>query len=870
MGEDYSLKLELVRMGFRNSFRRRRVAAFTILSIAISVSLLYTAFSASNGLQSSANIFLQESLSPVDIVITATTWGVPITEAHSSSILSMPGVSNVVPRIEEYGFVRNGSEQTYILVSGMDLESESHIGRLSVSQGELDLDEDGCFLTRQASEILNLTLGDELSINLSSGLHFFNVTGIGHAIDKGVVGPMVIISLEKAWEVYNIRYADNSFNKLMVEVYDLFEIPVLKYQIESNVGPDFRISNMKAYHLEIAEAFLSQARLILYTLVMIACFIAAFRVFSSFANVFGERRHETGVMLAFGTARKNMLVKLLAEVGTIGIAGSVIGALVGIAIGTVVLQFMVLASQIAAVAPTTQFFQATSVLDPMSLVMAGTAGFSLALLSGLLPAWRAINEPVVRSLGAGAIPATQQGGAISERARRFLHLGIAVTAVLMCSVVLIQIVSDLFRLYIIQDDNIRVLSIPAFILAVVAISPKVQGSTRLLDSVALRASQSTRWLSGKNLRRNTLSSFLVFNLFAAATVMFLASTNVGYVITESWKENVGGQTTPANVVVYLEEPAPIDVFEQVTALQHVTDAVPLNQDLKDLRHSTQNEPGLVFGVQPEGFDQMVSLAMVESINKSRGLEIANETMSCIISEYGAQVLAVEIGSKIQIDDGANVTVVGICASDVPVFVVAVFHPTFIIVSTDTWATLHGGSFTVGSILIESSNPYATVDEVDDIPGLHPVLVSQLEADYQSALKSVQLIVDSSLIALFLATLVSALLSSLSITSTRRREIGLLAAFGMKDKDIAWALASENAVAMTGGVITGAVAGFVVELALSDIIVRYGGSLLALIDIRTVFLVVFSLLVSIVSAYYAIRRSTKTEVVRLLRDLGRSD
>ncbi|MHA2213141.1 MAG: hypothetical protein ACW992_08280, partial [Candidatus Thorarchaeota archaeon] len=73
MGEDYSLKLELVRMGFRNSFRRRRVAAFTILSIAISVSLLYTAFSASNGLQSSANIFLQESLSPVDIVITATT-----------------------------------------------------------------------------------------------------------------------------------------------------------------------------------------------------------------------------------------------------------------------------------------------------------------------------------------------------------------------------------------------------------------------------------------------------------------------------------------------------------------------------------------------------------------------------------------------------------------------------------------------------------------------------------------------------------------------------------------------------------------------------------------------------------------------------
>ncbi|UCE09264.1 MAG: FtsX-like permease family protein [Candidatus Thorarchaeota archaeon] len=864
------MRLELARMGFRNAFRRKQIAAFTVLSIAISVSLLYTALSASTSLQRSANMFLQDTLSPVDITVTATKWGVPITEQHASSIRVLPGVTNLVPRIEEYGFVRNGSVEVYLAIVGLNLTQESHIGGFDLTDGDMDLAGSGCFVTEQARALLNLSLGDELGINLAPGLHFFNVTGFGLVTDKGILGPVVFISMERAWEIYHIRYPDHSFNKLMVEVLDLFEIPILKHRIESIVGADFRVSNLKAYHLEIAQSFISQARLILFTLVVIACFIAVFRVFSSYANVFGERRYETGVMLAFGTARRSMLIQLLSEVGTIGLMGCIFGLGAGIAIGLIVLRFLVLVSQIAAVAPTTQFFQATTVLDPMSLLVAGTVGFSLAILAGLLPAWRAINEPVIKSLGAGSIPKTEQSGAVSEKTRRLLHLGISAFAVLTCSVVIIQILSDLFRLYIVQDDNIRVLSIPAFILAVIALSPKLQGSIRLLDSISTRASQSSRWLSRKNLRRNTLSSFLVFNLFSAATVMFLASTNVGYVITESWKQNVGGQTTSANVVAYMEEPAPINLLEQVTALSHVTSVVPINQDLTDLRHSTQNFPGLVFGVQPEGFDQLASLAILESVNKSRGLEIVEDTMSAVVSDYGAQVLDVEIGSEIYIGDGSSVTVVGICSSAVPVFVVAVFHPTFVIVSTDTWAAIAGEPFAIGSLLIESSSPNETVEELSDIPGVHPVLVSQLEADYQSALQSVQLIADSSLIALFVATLVSALLSSLAITSTRRREIGLMAAFGMKDTDIAWTLASENAVAMTSGVITGVVAGLIVEIALSDIIVRYGGALLALIDIRTAFLVVFSLLTSLVMAYYTIRRSTQTEVIRLLRDLSRRD
>jgi hypothetical protein len=265
---------------------------------------------------------------------------------------------------------------------------------------------------------------------------------------------------------------------------------------------------------------------------------------------------------------------------------------------------------------------------------------------------------------------------------------------------------------------------------------------------------------------------------------------------------------------------------------------------------------------------MASLGMMDSLNASRGLEIINDPLSCVISDYGAGALDAGLGDEIQVGESANLTVAAICASSVPVFVVTVVEPIFVIVGVETWAAVKGIPFAVGSLLIDSSDPVSTVAQLEVIPGLHPVLVSAIEADYLSALQSVQLVADASLLALFVATSASALLSSWAIASTRRREIGMLAALGMKSKDIAHTLAAENAVAMIGGVVVGFVAGLFVELAIAEIVVRFGGSVPALIDWRSASLISFSLVVSIVLAFVAIRRATKARVIDLLRDLDR--
>ena len=856
-------------MGFRNAFRRKRVAIFTVISISISVSLLYTALSASTSLQSSANLFLQETLSPVDITVSnGGQWNRRITVDMREEIERISGVTNTIPRIEEYVWVENGTENLYLILVGLDLKQEEHIGSLNATEGILNLSSTQCYLTREAITLLNISVGDELQLTTTAGFQFLNVSGYGLALDKGVIGPVVFVSLETAHSIYRVRYPDNSVGKLLVEVDDVFRTPSIVNHISHIIGDDFIVSNIKVYPLELANVFLTQARTILLALVAAACFIAVFRVFSAFAMVFNERRYETGVVLAFGAPRSKILLLFMSEIGAVGFIGAIFGGILGLAMGAIVVQFVILLLSIIAISPASNFIRSANTIDPMMFLLAGLAGILLTLFAGYLPAWRASRGNVVESLGTGPITPSQRKGAVSQKVRKRIHGVLVAISVLLVSLVLLQMLCDLFNLHWISSDIIRIASIPAFLVAIVTLSPKLANSELVIRPLVSRSSQVVQSMSRKNIRRNTLSGLIVFNLFVAVTVLFIASTNVGLAVTESWSANLGWQTSSANVVVYMDPPSQIDFIGEVENMANVTEAVAMDQRLGDLIGPINTEFGLIIGILPEGFTRLASLSLLEQENESQGFQAITEPSTCILSEYTADSLSVGVGDLIGIGAATNIRVVGVCESAVPVFVVSVVSPIFVIVGAETWEYVHEQDFMIGSILIDSSDPEATIADLMAAPNAHPVMVSSLEADYEAALSAIQVVVNASLATLFLATLASAFLSSWSIASTRRREIGMLSALGMTRNEIAQTLTAESASGMIAGVGVGAIIGLLVQVAISDIVIRFTGGVYSFIDLQIVLLVILSLIGSIGASYYAIGNTTKTRVVGLLRDLSR--
>jgi len=552
----------------------------------------------------------------------------------------------------------------------------------------------------------------------------------------------------------------------------------------------------------------------------------------------------------------------------IGTIGAIFGAILGTGLGFVVLQMLRVQVRITAIGTTVQYFNAPYVIDFTTLLLSGIAGVFLTVISGYLPAFRASREAVVKSLGIGLVGQQTSSLTISKKLKNTIWSGLSLVALSICGIVSIQAISDWFDLEWMSADWIRIMSIPAVLLTLAILSPKIATSTKLLSSISIRTNELVRVLSGKNLRRNTINALVIFNLFAAITVLFFVSANAGYAVTETWRYTVAGQTSSANVIAHIDPASDIEIVSQIESLPNVTRVVPANQEVNFFTHSGNIETGVILGVDPIGFEEMTSIGVVSSFNLTQGLSIVETPMTCVVSEYTARKLALELGDSIHLESGNNVTVAAICVSSVPVFVMTVISPVFMIISTETWSLIQGAPYLVGSLLIQTETPQNTASILSDMPGFLAVPISDLQEDILANIQYIQLIMDSSLLVLVGVTMASAILSGWALAQTRRREIGLLASMGMTDSEIALTMTLETSVAMIGGTIFGIIAGLLVEAALADILLRFGGSDIAFLDWRIALLIVFSLVSSTIAVYFAITKAADTEVVKLLREMSR--
>jgi len=859
----------LATLGLRNSLRRRKVLGLTLISIALSVSLLYTAVSASASLEHSANLFLKESLSPLDLRIHSTKWGKPISYDTWSSISRLPDVEQVFPRIEEYAWIENETSTVYVRFIAIDAVAESNVGSLNATQGTVELSFDACFLTLDAKEALETGVGEQLRLLTSAGLEYFNVTGCGLAIDKGVFGPIVFISLERAWDVYRIRYPDHSINRLYIELKDVFTSESVTDSLSVSLGEDYAVFNLKTYQIGVASVFLGQARTILFALVASACFVSVFRVFSSFAAVFGERRYETGILLAFGSSRKQVVSILLSEIGAVGLAGAALGAILGVGLAYIVLNTLVLILRISVVSQGSGMFSSAFSVDPISVAVASLAGIGLTLAAGAVPAVRAASEPVASSLSSGMPKFGSGRQFISLQMRRRLQGLLYVLSVVAFLPLAVQLISEDLGLRLLSEDWIRVASIPVMLLIVAALSPKLSSIRELMRIVTLRSEETVRYLSMRNLRRNTVTAIVVFNLFAASTVLFMASTNVNHVISYSWQSNMQGQTAVANILAYAESPKGVDTVNDMRGLKSVVSAVGMNQVIENTMMGQTIVLSLVIGTETLDFGRLASVSIIRSINESLDFGLLEVPSTCVISDYAARTYSLDLGSWVLTSSGANLTVVGICSSSIPIYVVAAIEPVFVIMGPESWAGHYGvGNFEVTTVLIESSNVTQTMTEFAAFAGIRTVIVSALQTDYASALQMIDVVVNTSLLVLFATTVFSTLLTSMSVVTARTRETGLLRAMGLSEREIAKAVTMETSISMLAGVGVGVLAGLVVEIAMADIVTRFSGGVFYVIDAKTVILILVSLVSSLVAMYWGTKRACRSRTISLLHDTAR--
>ena len=862
------LQLAYARLGLKFALRRRRAAIFTILSIAISVSLVISALSVISSLSVNSAQYIRDTTSPVDIAVSSTKFSSPISSDMMNTIQRSPYVADIIPRIEETVQVIDGNSSTDLILIGLNPNKEENLGSFQISEGSSTINGSYCFMTDSAMEAANLTVGQHIQVKTSAGTYFLDIIGSGHALDKGIIGPIVFINIEKAWSIYETRYPDGSVNKLLVELDNVFAIPGMIHRLEGFLGDDFIVSNQKAYNLFIISLFLNQANLILNSLIIGALFVAGLRVFSSYSLIFSERKFENGILRAYGASRVQVFLVLLSEIGLVGIVGAVVGIIIGIFTTGILTSF---ASSILIVQSPINadvFLSTTIATNPSILFTAGIIGLLMSLFAGIFPALLAIRQPVVESL-------RQSYSGVSAPISLSINFGVAAKRMVLILggiitfLVATQTASDIFHLGLLRNDWIRLLAIPAFILLTAGFSDRLSKPARLIESIRVRTKPLIGKLFTTGLRRRTTGVLLIFNLFVAVSVILLLSSNISYSLTTSWENTLGLQSSSTNVVAYLDDTVTNATINQIKDQQNITSLTEISNKFDFVSFQSNTQFAIIFGVEPEPFQNLASVGVIDSLNPSLGLSILNTANNvCIISDYAAEALGVRLGQQIIVADRINLTVAAICESSAPLFLFTFVSPIFILVDIDTWPVVVDEPFQPDGILLDSQSPEITVSNLAPLPGVFPVLVSTVIHDYSRALTSFRLTLDISLGLLLATATISAILTGWSAATARRREIGMLRALGMDEGDVAKFLSLESAIPMICGTICGVFVGILANVSLIDIIMQLSNGHFILIDYRTIIFLTTSLILSLIASYYASLRATRARTIDLLTNRQR--
>jgi putative ABC transport system permease protein len=112
--------------------------------------------------------------------------------------------------------------------------------------------------------------------------------------------------------------------------------------------------------------------------------MGGFIIFNTFRTIVAERRHDIGMLRAVGASRRTIITLILTEGVILGIAGTMIGIILGYLLGS---------SLVRAMGPMlNQFLHVeigNPVIQPGLFVTTIALGVGVTLLAGLLPAWNA-------------------------------------------------------------------------------------------------------------------------------------------------------------------------------------------------------------------------------------------------------------------------------------------------------------------------------------------------------------------------------------------------------------------------------------------------------------------------------------------------
>lgn len=357
------INLQFIKHSWIDMKRDKAKAVFAIGGIAVSIFLLTAVGMLNDTMSYNYMSMITNTTGSADIMITRTiqtdlTFDPFFDESIiNTDLQDIEGVEQLFPKVMM--FVKcyspnadiNGSLQIY----GMDFELEAESGKIGelrivdengVKTGELFEDEPGtdeCVITYKVTELLNVSIGDEIRVEYQQWERNITVIAV-------VEQYMKFLQFETALILCNLPYTQQFLNRpgKINLIYGLIENPTQIYdtsdlsgttralrEIGANIQDrlninDYSVTLPKLEELESGEMLLMATTMIFWFITILSMLITGILINSILSTSAEERVREFGILRVVGSKKQFPVQIVLFEGFLMGVFGSIIGVILGL------------------------------------------------------------------------------------------------------------------------------------------------------------------------------------------------------------------------------------------------------------------------------------------------------------------------------------------------------------------------------------------------------------------------------------------------------------------------------------------------------------------------------------------------------------
>lgn len=387
------------------------ISLISMLGIGVGVMALITVLSVMNGFEEE----LRSRILSMTSHATVTGANQQLDDWHNVIDLATdhPDVMGAAPYVEAEGMLSNAGELSGAAIRGILPDEEAKVSEIGSKMvrgnlEELQSGEYNIVLGRYLAYSLGAQVGDKVVLLISEGnvtpagivprMRRFTVSGIFEAGMYEYDRTLALIHMDDARRLFNLG---DKVSGVRLKLTDMFQSRRIVRELVDHLDGTYYLSDWTRKHQNFFRAIATEKTVMFVILTLIVA-VAAFNIISTLVMVVTDKQADIAILRTLGASPQSIMAMFMVQGTFIGVLGTAIGVTLGVLLSLNVENIIPgLESLLETDLLPDDVYYISDLPSKMELTDVTTVAvvaFTLSVLAGIYPAWRAARTQPAEAL----------------------------------------------------------------------------------------------------------------------------------------------------------------------------------------------------------------------------------------------------------------------------------------------------------------------------------------------------------------------------------------------------------------------------------------------------------------------------------------